>query len=115
MQVGGFFPIARSGSIAAGAAPGAAESLDEAARGFEAVMARSLLHTLIEPAMEGGLLGEGPGKNVLSSMLEDSLAEEWARTGTLGIADSVRRSLAERTATDDAEQAEPRDEEEGGP
>lgn len=59
-------------------------------RDFEATVLRSFFETML-PATEGGFYGQGTAGNVWRSMSADYLAQEFAKTGGIGIARQLDR------------------------
>ncbi len=97
LLVGPSAPILASRPPEARAEPRA--DVQEAVEGFEALWAGMLVREVLEPGREGGLLGKGPGHGVLSGMVEEVLAKQWAQAGGLGLTDALERSLGGSPAT----------------
>lgn len=68
-----------------------AGDVSDAARGLEAFFLRELLKEA-RPA-SGGLMGQGAGGSTFQDMLEDTLAEQMAKAGGVGIAQLVAKEL----------------------
>ena len=64
--------------------------LDRAISQFEALF----VGLLLREALEGeGLVGEGPGREVLRGMVEDTLSTQISKTGAFGIGKQLRLGL----------------------
>jgi flagellar protein FlgJ len=77
-------------------------AIKKAATQFEAIILRQLLAPSIEPVMSGGLGGEqGAGGSIYGYMLTDTLANNLAQGGGLGLAHMLQKQLTPRgVATD---------------
>lgn len=72
--------------------PGEPSPLDRAARGMEALFTRQLLAQMADrlPGTSGG-----PGAAIYASLLQDAVASAAAERGAFGLADTLRRHLAQ--------------------
>jgi len=70
--------------------------LKKAARGFEAVFIRQLLHVMNSTVRNGGMFGEGAAGAIYSDIVENSLADVLSERGVLGIGDMLYRQLVVR-------------------
>jgi len=78
----------------AGAGPRDPGELRQAAVAFEAVLLGQLVKEMhVAGSEESGF--QGPGADVLRSLIESSLADALARQGGVGIADMLTESLGE--------------------
>jgi flagellar protein FlgJ len=68
-------------------------AVKKAASQFEAIILRQLLAPTIEPIMSGGLGGASSGNGVYGYMLTDSLADNLAKGGGLGLAQMMEKQL----------------------
>ncbi len=83
---------------AAGTDPAA---IKKAASQFEAIIIRQLLAPSIEPIMSGGLGGDSAGAGVYGYMLTDTLAENLAKGGGMGLAQMLEKQLSPRPSATD--------------
>ena len=60
-----------------------------AAEAFEAMLVSSLVRSMREAQLEGGLFGEGPGAEIYEEMFTQNLSESLARGSFLGVARSL--------------------------
>lgn len=71
--------------------------LRRACRDLEAVFLRHLLEKMRQTLPKGGLLGQSRGEELFRSMLDDALADEMAKSGSLGLGqvlyDQLSRSI----------------------
>jgi len=88
---------ARSAKAAQGD-PGAANPLDKrlrkACQDFEAIFLRYLLQKMRDSVPKGGLFGTSQGEEIFRSMLDGSLADEMAKSGSLGLGGTLYNQLA---------------------
>ena len=68
--------------------------LAEATRSFEAVLIRQMLTSLEKTTQLSGSKGAMSSQSAYSSMMVDSLADAIARSGGLGLADSLGATLS---------------------
>lgn len=73
-----------------GASPQAAR---QAAQDFEAVFIAQMLAPMFESLGTDALFGGGPGEEIYRSILVDEYGKAVARSGGLGIADTVQREI----------------------
>jgi Rod binding domain-containing protein len=70
------------------------EAVKKAASQFEAIILRQLLAPAIEPIMSGGLGGDSSsGNGVYGYMLTDTLADNLAKGGGMGLAKMLEKQL----------------------
>jgi hypothetical protein len=67
-------------------------------RDFEATVLRSFFETML-PKPEGGFYGQGTAGNVWRSMNADYLAQEFAKTGGIGIAQQLDKGKGSSSAS----------------
>ena len=75
----------------------------EAADRFSALFARTFVHQVLRSAPD--LVAEGPGKNVLQGLLEDTLADQVVGSGAIRIPPDTFSNLAPPRAPGFAERA----------
>lgn len=66
--------------------------LDDAAKRFAGLLAQQFVHGMLESA--DGLVGSGPGKDVLKGLLEDTLAGQVMNQGSLGLEPAILRQIS---------------------
>ena len=71
-----------------------AEKLREACRQFEAVFLAQLLQKMRDTVPEDPLLGESSATKIYYSMLDWEMAQQMARTQSIGLADMLYRQLS---------------------
>ena len=77
--------------------------LKEAAEGFEAMMLRQLFKEML-PEDQSSLFGEGLGSKTYHSLFIDELSTLAAKTGQLGLAETIEREVAAQAGlTDESE------------
>lgn len=77
-------------------------AVKKAASQFEAIILRQLLAPSIEPIMSGGLGGgKDSGGGIYGYMLTDSLANNMAKAGGLGLGNIIEKQLTPRGVTTD--------------
>jgi flagellar protein FlgJ len=69
----------------------------EATQGFEALFLTTLLEQVTRGSgEEGGLVGNGPGSEVLRGLVEQTLAEQISRSGGIGLAERLVKEFQGR-------------------
>ncbi len=69
------------------------KSIREAAEEFEAVFVSQMLTPMFETLESDSMFGGGPGEEIYRSMMVQEYGKAIARSGGIGIADSVAREL----------------------
>jgi flagellar protein FlgJ len=92
-----------SGIVSAAQAgmPGQAKGKLDPYKQFEAFVMQSFIQTML-PSDAADVYGTGTAGQVWRSMLAEHMANEIARSGNVGIADSIRAAAAAKTAATDA-------------
>ena len=67
--------------------------LRKAAEGFEAIFIRQFLKAMRTTIPDGGMFGKGTVGEIYADMMDNAVADESAKRGTLGIADIMYRRL----------------------
>ncbi len=75
-----------------------ANGLEEACKQFEALFLSSLVQQVTRPAEGKGLLGDGPGSEVLNGLVEQTLSEQIAKSGGVGVAERMIESFQDHEA-----------------
>jgi len=70
-----------------------AEQARQAAEDFEAVFISQMLTPMFEGLGKNDYFGGGPGEDIYRSMLIEQYGKSVARTGGLGLADSVQKEI----------------------
>lgn len=66
--------------------------LGDAAKRFAGLLAQQFVHGMLEGAQ--GLVGTGPGKDVLQGLLEDTLAAQVMDSGSIGLEPTILRQIS---------------------
>lgn len=74
------------------------QKIGEAARQFEAVLLRQILAQARQPAFRSGLFPESTVNTIYQDMITERLADGISRSGTLGLADTLRKQLVQQAA-----------------
>ena len=69
------------------------EQINEAAEEFEAVFIAEMMKPMFEGIKSDGMFGGGRGEEVFRSLLLQEYGKVMAKTGHIGIADSVKNEL----------------------
>lgn len=81
-------PVSNSMALASQSPSQPASHPNGAYQGFERMVLRNMFESLL-PAEESGAFGEGPSSGVWRSLAADQLADIHAKTGGIGIADTL--------------------------
>ena len=82
--------IERQKSLMASAQKGGTEEIRQTAEDFEAFFLSRMVETMFE-----GMFGGGNGEKVFRSLLINEYGKAMAKTGTVGVADYVMKSILE--------------------
>jgi flagellar protein FlgJ len=72
---------------------GGKATLDQAAKGFEALFVQTMLKQMHEAKLDDGLF-EGEGEKPFQSMLDGAYADLMTKQNKFGIADAINRSFS---------------------
>ncbi len=70
------------------------KELREACKEFEAIMLDMLYKQMKSTVIKSDLFEADPGREIFESMLDEKLMEQAAKTGSLGLADSLYKQLS---------------------
>ena len=87
--------IERQKSLMASAQNGGTEEIRQTAEDFEAFFLSRMVETMFEGISTDGMFGGGNGEKVFRSLLINEYGKAMAKTGTVGIADYVMKSILE--------------------
>lgn len=74
------------------------EKLKKACEDFESLFLLQILKSMRQMLPGRSFLGEGPGKEIYQSLLDEQLSRSLARSGGLGLGAMLYRQMARRTA-----------------
>lgn len=86
--------IERQKSLMA-SAQGGTEEIRQTAEDFEAFFLSRMVETMFEGISTDGMFGGGNGEKVFRSLLINEYGKAMAKTGTVGVADYVMKSILE--------------------
>ena len=87
--------IERQKSLMASAQNGGTEEIRQTAEDFEAFFLSRMVETMFEGISTDGMFGGGNGEKVFRSLLINEYGKAMAKTGTVGVADYVMKSILE--------------------
>ena len=87
--------IERQKSLMASALNGGTEEIRQTAEDFEAFFLSRMVETMFEGISTDGMFGGGNGEKVFRSLLINEYGKAMAKTGTVGVADYVMKSILE--------------------
>ena len=87
--------IERQKSLMARAQNGGTEEIRQTAEDFEAFFLSRMVETMFEGISTDGMFGGGNGEKVFRSLLINEYGKAMAKTGTVGVADYVMKSILE--------------------
>jgi len=74
------------------------KELKAACQEFEAIMLDMLYKQMKATIIKSDLIEEDPGRSIFESMRDEELMKQAAKTGTLGLAESLYKQLSRRNA-----------------
>ena len=86
--------IERQKNLMASAQKGGTEEIRQTAEDFEAFFLSRMVETMFEGISTDGMFGGGNGEKVFRSLLNE-YGKAMAKTGTVGVADYVMKSILE--------------------
>ena len=87
--------IERQKSLMANAQNGNTDEIRQTAEDFEAFFLSRMVETMFEGISTDGMFGGGNGEKVFRSLLINEYGKAMAKTGTVGVADYVMKSILE--------------------
>lgn len=69
------------------------DQMKEACQGFEAILLQQMIRKMRATVPEGGLVPKSAGTKILEEMMDEQLAQELAKTGSVGIADLLFQQI----------------------
>ena len=87
--------IERQKSLMASAPKGGTEEIRQTAEDVEAFFLSRMVETMFEGISPDGMFGGGNGEKVFRSLLINEYGKAMAKTGTVGVADYVMKSILE--------------------
>lgn len=87
--------IERQKSLMASVQKGGTEEIRQTAEDFEAFFLSRMVETMFEGISTDGMFGGGNGEKVFRSLLINEYGKAMAKTGTVGVADYVMKSILE--------------------
>ena len=74
--------------------------LKKACEGFESLFLSKIFDTMQETVMDGGLVKKNQGEQIFTQMLHSQIAQDFASTDKLGLADMLYKSMSKYVPAD---------------
>lgn len=75
---------------------GEQDKIHEVSRQFEALLVRQILKESRKSVIDSGLFGQSFSADLYHDMINEQLAEQISRTGTMGLAGQLEKDLSQR-------------------